>query len=68
MRYHSMSLIIVEYKEKNVIILKYLKKALEVCIMRKHQSLEEEKEGKKEVKSSFLDTWYLLEIYKSLLS
>lgn len=68
MRYHSMSLIIVEYKEKNVIILKYLKKALEVSIMRKHRSLEEEKEGKKEVKSSFLDTWYLLEIYKSLLS
>ena len=30
MRYHSMSLIIVEYKEKNVIILKYLKKAFEV--------------------------------------
>lgn len=63
-----MSLIIVEYKEKNVVILKYLKKALEVSIMRKHRSLEEEKEGKKEVKSSFLDTWYLLEIYKSLLS
>lgn len=48
-----MSLIIVEYKEKNVIILKYLKKAFEVSIMRKHQKSGGGERRKKRSKVKF---------------